>query len=329
MDQPSSLVRESAAHRLVRRVPTALPDASCAEVLATLRGRQFDYADCIVITDSDHRVVGVLPTGKLATLEPETPVGQAMQRDVPLATLDMDQERVATLALRSGIAMTAVVDTAGRFVGVVPPQTLLAVLRHEHIEDLHRLTGVMHETEFAREAIEAPPTRRARHRLPWLLVGLAGSVVAALVMAHFEAVLQGRVAIAFFVPGIVYLADAIGTQTEAIAVRGLSISHLRIGQLLAGELWTGLLLGVILGAVAFVGVWVVMQDFRLALGIGIALTAAGAIASVIGLMLPWAFQRLGYDPAYGSGPLGTVAQDVLSLLVYFTSLSLLLELPVR
>lgn len=203
------------------------------------------------------------------------------------------------------------------------------MLRHEHVEDLHRLTGVIRETEVAREAIEAPPARRARHRLPWLLVGLAGSVVAALVMAQFEAVLQSRVAIAFFVPGIVYLADAIGTQTEAIAVRGLSISHLRIGQLLAGELWTGLLLGVILGAAALLGVWGVMQDFRLALSVGVALAAAGAIATMIGLMLPWIFHRLGYDPAYGSGPLGTVAQDVLSLLVYFTSLSLLLELPAR
>jgi magnesium transporter len=323
----AGVVRDSAAHRLVRRVPTALPDASCAEVLASLHGRQFDYAGCVVIIDSDRRVVGLLPTGTLATLEPQTPVSQAMLRNLPLATLDMDQERVATLAIHSGIATTAVVDDAGRFAGVVPPQTLLTVLRDEHVEDLHRLTGVIHETEVAREAIEAPPTRRVRHRLPWLLVGLAGSVMAALVMAQFEAVLQSRVAIAFFVPGIVYLADAIGTQTEAIAVRGLSISHLPIGQLLVGELWTGVLLGVILGALAFAGVWGVMQDFGLALSIGVALTAAGASATLIGLLLPWAFQRFGYDPAYGSGPLGTVTQDVLSLLVYFTSLSLVLRLP--
>jgi magnesium transporter len=64
-----------------------------------------------------------------------------------------------------------------------------------------------------------------RDRLPWLLVGLMGSVLATFVMTRFEHTLQSQVVIAFFVPGLVYLADAIGTQTEAIAVRGLSLSH--------------------------------------------------------------------------------------------------------
>jgi magnesium transporter len=143
-------------------------------------------------------------------------------------------------------------------------------------------------------------------------------------MAQFEILLSERVAIAFFVPGIVYLADAIGTQTEAIAVRGLSLSHQRISQLLASELFTGLLIGVVLGALALLGVWATIDDFRLALAVGGSLVAAGGIATAIGLVLPWGFQRMGFDPAYGSGPLATVVQDVLSLLVYFTSVGLLL-----
>lgn len=151
MDQApvSALVGESAAHRLVRHVPTARPEATCGDVLASLRGRQFEYADCVVVTDLQGRVVGLLPAGKLATLGPQTPVHEAMQRDVPHATLHMDQERVATLAIRGGIATIPVVDAAGRFIGVVPPHTLLAVLRHEHVEDLHRLAGVFRETEAA------------------------------------------------------------------------------------------------------------------------------------------------------------------------------------
>jgi magnesium transporter len=41
------------------------------------------------------------------------------------------------------------------------------------------------------------------------------------------------------------------------------------------------------------------------------------VASSLGLLLPWALQRFGVDPAYGSGPLATIVQDVLSLLIYF------------
>ena len=95
-----------------------------------------------------------------------------------------------------------VTDENGRLLGVVPPMVLLQILRHEHVEDIHRLAGIRHETVLARSAIEAPPVRRARDRLPWLLIGLAGSMVATFVVAAFERSLESRVAIAFFIPGI-------------------------------------------------------------------------------------------------------------------------------
>ena len=314
---------ETAARCMVRNAPTIGRDGSCAEAIERLRERQWDYADCIVVLDELGRALGVAPTSRLLA-EPAAPVARVMERKIPRAHADVDQEQAASYAIASPLSIVLVVDDAGKFLGLVPPRAALGVLRREHVEDLHRLSGVMRETQVARAAIESPPTRSARHRLPWLLVGLAGSVVAALVMAQFEMLIAERVAVAFFVPGVVYLADAMGTQTEAIAVRGLSLSHQSIGHLLAGELATGLLIGLALAAIALIGVWAAMQDLRLALAVAISLVAAGGIATVLGLALPWGFQRVGLDPAYGSGPLGTVAQDVLSLLVYFMSATLLL-----
>jgi magnesium transporter len=319
--------RESAEYHLVKNVPTAHPDATCGEILALLRQRRFDYSDIIVITDDDRRVIGMLSVGALASRAAAVPVREAMQRNIAVAELDMDQEHVASLAIESNLGTVPVTDSAGRFVGLVPPAALLAVLRREHVEDLHRLAGILRENEAARAAIEGPPARRARHRLPWLLVGLVGSAVAAIVVAHFEEILEAHLAVVFFLPGIVYLADAISTQTEAIAVRGLSISNVGIGHLLVGELCTGLLIGSTLGGMVALVLWAILQDGLLALAVGIALFAAGAIATAIGLLLPWAFQRTGFDPAYGSGPLATVTQDVLSLLVYFGCVSLFLPLP--
>ena len=54
--------------------------------------------------------------------------------------------------------------------------------------------------------------RRFRHRLPWLLIGLGGALLAADVVALFETQLRLHVMLAFFIPGIIYLADAVGTQ---------------------------------------------------------------------------------------------------------------------
>jgi magnesium transporter len=235
---------------------------------------------------------------------------------------ETDQEHVASRAIAHGLAAMPVVDRAHRLLGVVPAQALLEVLRHEHVEDLHRLAGIRRETVRARTAIEAPPLRRVRDRLPWLLVGLAGSAVATMTMAQFEAALGRQLAIAFFVPALVYLADAIGTQTEAIVVRGLSLSHASLGHLLGGELRTGLLLGATLGGLAFLGTWLVFGDVQLAAAVAAGLIGAAAVATTIGLVFPWALARLGRDPAYGSGPLATIIQDVLTLVIYFGAVQL-------
>jgi magnesium transporter len=253
----------------------------------------------------------------------EQPVIELMERALAVHP-DTDQERIASHALRHGLTAVPVTDRDGRLLGVVPPLVLLEVLRREHVEDIHRLAGIRRENAQARAAIEAPPARRARDRLPWLLVGLAGSMLATFVVAFFERQLESRVAIAFFIPGIVYLADAVGTQTEAIAVRGLSLSHIPIRQLVMGELRTGMLIGLVLAALTIPGIWLVLGDVSLALSVGLSLLVAGTVATTIGLLFPWLLSQFGRDPAFGSGPIATIVQDVLSLVIYFLVVSLLL-----
>jgi magnesium transporter len=199
----------------------------------------------------------------------------------------------------------------------MPAQALLQVLRREHVEDLHRLAGIARETSQARHAIEDPPLRRVRHRLPWLLVGLAGSALATAAMASMEGTLRAHVAIAFFIPALVYLADAIGTQTETVAVRGLSLTRAGLAPLLAGELRTGMLIGLVLGLLSLGPIWLAFGDLRLAGAVSVSIVAAGTVANGIGLLFPWLLQRLDFDPAYGTGPASTVVQDVCTLFVYF------------
>ena len=70
-------------------------------------------------------------------------------------------------------------------------------------------------------------------------------------------------------------------------------------------------------------VWFAFGEFRLAAAVALALAGASIVASVLGLLLPWLLARMGTDPAYGSGPLATIVQDILSLLIYFTCVSAL------
>ncbi len=277
--------------------------------------------DLVCVVDEHERLLGTLTPQELLALPDDAALDRAARRDAPHVLPGTDQERMASVALHHGVAALPVVDEGGRLAGVVGPARLMDILRREHVEDLHRLAGITRETEQARQAIEAAPLRRARHRLPWLVVGLGGSMVATFVVTRFESALAAKPALAFFVPGLVYLADAIGTQSEAVAVRGLSLAHGGIGSLIGGELRTGLLIGLVLMALAFPMVWLAFGDVRLASAVTLALGAASLIASVLGLMLPWLLGRLGTDPAYGSGPLATIVQDVLSLLIYFGCVS--------
>ncbi len=76
-------------------------------------------------------------------------------------------------------------------------------------------------------------------------------------------------------------------------------------------------LGLVLGAVALCMVAIIWGDAGVGLAVGLAIVAASSIATVVALALPWVFHRFGSDPAFGSGPLATVIQDVLSVTIYF------------
>ena len=84
---------------------------------------------------------------------------------------------------------------------------------------------------------------------------------------------------------------------------------------------TGLLIELVLALLAFPMVWLVFDELRLAATVALARAGPSVVASVLGLLLPWLLARLGTDPAYGSGPLATIVQDVLSLLIYFAGVS--------
>jgi magnesium transporter len=304
----------------VHVVPGALrarPDETVGGVLARFAAEMPSSVELVLVVDQTGVLRGAVPIGRLFASPADCTLGEIQDADFPRVSPDTDQERAASLALHHRVDALPVVDAGGRALGVMPAQALLQVLRREHVEDLHRIAGIEREVLQARHAIEDPPLRRARHRLPWLLVGLLGSAAATAAMAGMERILQAHIAIAFFVPALVYLADAIGTQTEAVAVRGLSLTRAGLAPLLAAELRTGMLIGLVLGALAFAPVWLAFGDIRLAAAVAISVFAAGTVANGIGMLFPWILHRLGVDPAYGTGPGSTVLQDVCTILVYF------------
>jgi magnesium transporter len=236
----------------------------------------------------------------------------------PLVGPDDDERAVAERMVARGESSLAVVGADGRFIGLIPPYRMLAVLLAEHEEDLARLGGFLAGTRRARSAAEESVKRRLWHRLPWLLLGLGGAMLSTALLAAFERELEAQVLLAFFVPGIVYMADAVGTQTEAVLIRGLSVG-ISMSSVVRRELVTGLVVGTAVGGAFFGFALLAWGDVEVATAVGVALLASCSIATLVAMLLPWSFQRAGVDPAFGSGPLATVIQDLLSILVYLVT----------
>lgn len=308
---------------LVTHVPVCSPHTTVQELRHLLMAGSYTSVADVAVCTPDSRLLGLVALEGVLGADPDRRVGDLMTTDPPVVAPGVDREKAAWTAARRGGSSLAVVEDDGTFRGLVPTSRLLGVLLTEHDQDLARLGGYLDSAASARHAMEEPLAARLWHRMPWLLLGLLGSAGAAVLVSGFESALASDVRLAFFIPGIVYMADAVGTQTEALVIRGLSVG-VSIRRVFRTEALTGLFIGLVLAVVAVLGVWAVLGSVPLALTVGLSLLGACTVASVVAMLLPWVMSRMGSDPAFGSGPLATVVQDLLSLMLYFLLASAIL-----
>lgn len=153
-------------------------------------------------------------------------------------------------------------------------------------------------------------------RAPSLILGLVLGIGISFLTSSFEKVLASNIQVAYFLPFVVYIADAIGTQTEAIYSRDLKNGKPKFRKYLHKEfllgIFFGIVFGIISGAIAFL--W--LKNTLLAISVAVSTLIALTMAPVIALLVTQTFQFMHKDPAAGSGPIATVIQDAISVLIY-------------
>ncbi len=319
----ASTVMDTAASYMVTHIPTAKANTPIDTVILSLRGQQFECADTVFVTDDEGRLEGIVRINDLFA-DGERQIGEIMEPKHEAVSVGDDQEDIAVLALDLEMIAVPVVDDDNRLIGAVPPEALFKILRAEHMEDLQRFAGITTHEHGPALALNAPLFNRFSRRLPWLVFGLLASSIITVLMAGFEHALSTNIAVAFFVPALIYIAGAIGTQAVSVAVRGLSVDNVDIKRLLYDELIIGTAIGIALGLLSFVLVLLTFSDTMLSLAVGLTVLVSGTVSAVVGFGLPWLFKRFGSDPALGSGPVCTIIQDVSSLSIYFVLVSVLI-----
>jgi magnesium transporter len=304
----------TAKELMTTSVPKAQPDETVGVALKRLREQKPEEASHLYLIDEASVLTSQVPIERLIAAAPETRLGD-LRGDPPIEVWpDDDAEAVALLAVERHDADVAVVDDKRGLIGAIPIGRLLRLLHEEHVDDILRGAGVGAGHPSPAEAHET--IRAFRARMPWLALGLLGGMMAGGVASIFEESLKREVTLAFFLPLVVYMADAIGTQTETILVRRMVYGRVSLFTQLRREASLGLLMGLTIGGAAWMGLWLLDGRGHVASVVALTILCSSIVATLIASLLPWMLDRMDIDPAMASGPVATVLQDLLSVAIY-------------
>ena len=315
-----SIIPETAGNLMYREFPTINPDATLRDVEKMLlkKTHKFETIGYIYVVDKKNKLLGVVSLKDLFRLDKNTQVRKAMEKKVFSVRTHTDQERVALLALRNNLKAVPVVDKSNHILGVIPYNIILDVLHKENIEDILRTAGIHKFKDPAVDIITASTTTHVKKRLPWLLLGLLGGIIAAFIIGSFESMLDKYLLLAAFIPAVVYMADAVGAQAQTIFIRSMALDKkLNIGKYAFREVKINTLLGILLGIFFYITFAIFWSSSFFGLIIGVSIFATVLVSMAVSIILPLIFQKFNSDPAISSGPFATAVRDLTSLLVYF------------
>ncbi|MBK7321753.1 MAG: magnesium transporter [Candidatus Microthrix sp.] len=319
---------EESAGRLMSPEFVSLRAAmTVGEALAKIRtdGVDAETIYALPVLDDERHLIGVTGLRALVVADRESLVGDLMNTDVRFVSTHADQEVAARLVSNEGLIALPVVDAEQRLVGVLTVDDAMAVLAAEESEDA-ALQGA--RTPAKTPYLAMSVVSIARTRALWLLVLIVAAALTVNVLQVFEDSLAQVVALALFIPLLIDTGGNCGSQASTSMVRALAVADVRpedVRRVVWREARVGLMLGLMLGAAAFVPVALIWEP-NLALVVAATLVSICTWATMAGAALPFVARRLGIDPAVVSAPLITTLVDASGLLIYFGFANLILNI---
>lgn len=317
---------ESARFHMVENISRAGKDDTVNQVINRLKNRRYTYdtVDYTFVVDGEGKLLGAISIKELFAADKDKKVSLLMSQKLAVVHPSTDQERAAYLAIKYNIKAVPVVDKNHKLLGVIPSDVILNILQWEHVEDMLRISGIHGRGNKLNNLLKTSFLKISAIRMPSLLIGLLGGLLATKVVSHFHASLEQELALAFFIPVIVYLSAAVGQQSQTILIRSLALEQIKMLPYALRELAAGLLIGTIIGAIMTAIVYVWFSSVSIAMVIGMSLVLTVTTATLVSVVITWALTAAQKDPAIAGGPFATVIQDILSLLIYFSVASAIL-----
>lgn len=291
-------------------------DLTALRCVAAMRNQaeNIDKVHAVYVVNDDEILVGTLSLKKLLTAKRTDNISD-LYRPIEHSVLStVPAEDVANMMQKYDLFILPVVNAAGELLGRITLDDVVDFIREEAERDYQLASGLTDEVESDDSVYEV-----TRARIPWLLIGLFGGLIVALIIGKNEEDIKLVPALAFFMPLIAAMAGNVGVQSSAIVVQSLA-SHRKpenIGKKLIKELSVGLFNGLILSVVMYGAGLLLGYDQLITLTVSISLLTVIVFASLFGTFIPLMLNRFKIDAALATGPFITTANDVIGLIIYF------------
>lgn len=326
---PEDATKETVEYKMCTQFPRIHMGSTIGDVekMLSLKANTFETLDYIYVVDESNKLNGVISIKQVLSIgDHETKVEDVMHRDLVIVTPKTDEERIVYLALSHGLKALPVVDDENHLMSIVPYDEILKTFNQEVKKNIFRFGGLFHRVGEEYTSINSSASLMMRSRLPWLIVGVLGGTAAASVVTSFEEVLSKFLVLAAFIPVLVYMSDAVGTQSEALIIRSIALEpELPLGGYIIREIKIAAMLAVVCGGLISIVAIIGWGTYFLGAIVGISMLLSIIVAVIISTLLPMIFKRFNYDPAVATGPLATIISDITTLGIYFLVAIILLD----
>jgi len=230
---------------------------------------------------------------------------------------------VAKIFKDEDIMALPVVDKKGILLGRVTVDDVIDVLEEEATEDMFRIAGVDPD-----EHVYDPMRRSIKKRLPWLILNLVTTTLAALVIVLFRGTLESLVILAAFLPIIAGMGGNAGTQTLTLMIRGIALNQIHsksFKKLLFKEMGVGVFNGFVTGVIMAVIVVLWLQKISVGIVIVSSMTITLLVSGFLGVSIPLLLKSMKVDPAIASSVFITTFVDVVGFFAFLGIAQLLLH----
>lgn len=269
-----------------------------------------------IFTENDeHRLTGLISLTRLLKSDKKKKLKDIESPDVVEISATDDQEVAHNLFNKYHFVRIPVVDKTGHMIGLIRSADLIDIAQEEITEDFNQLVG----TED--DEINAPLLPSCIKRLRWLSFAVVNTLLSPFIISLFQDAIQQVVALAVLMPIAGALGGNIGIQTASVIIKSFATEGLREEQyakVIKNETLMGIFNGVVIGALLGVTAQLWFQDWKLSMVLCGAMIFCATWASFIGVALPIAFYRFGYDSSLSSGPLITTITDVSGYIVFLS-----------